>query len=106
MPRGSLIESPDGSAHRQSVAAISHELAIHAISLYKFRKAWRLQGKVVPGFQMNPVGCGPVDKFTGVLETGGLNATEEKATARSGARSLSRWSAGLRPPRIPTPSCY
>ena len=60
----------------------------------------------MPGFQMNPVGCGPVVKFTRVLETAGMNATEGIASARSGARYPSRWSAGLRPPRIPMPSCY
>jgi len=34
--------------HRQSVARISEELGIHVITLYKWRKAWRLQGEVVP----------------------------------------------------------
>jgi hypothetical protein len=33
--------------HRQSVAPISAELAIHIVTLYNWRKAWRLQG-VVP----------------------------------------------------------
>ena len=33
--------------HRQSVARISEELGIHVITLYKWRKAWRLQGEVV-----------------------------------------------------------
>jgi transposase-like protein len=35
--------------HRQSVARISEELGNHVITLYKWRKAWRLQGEVVPG---------------------------------------------------------
>ena len=34
--------------HRQSVARISEELGIHAITLYKWRETWRLQGEVVP----------------------------------------------------------
>ena len=34
--------------HRQSVARISEELGIHVITLYKWRKAWRLQGEVLP----------------------------------------------------------
>ena len=34
--------------HRQSVARISEELGIHVITLYKWRKTWRLQGEVVP----------------------------------------------------------
>jgi len=33
---------------RQSVARIAEELGIHVITLYKWRKAWRLQGEVVP----------------------------------------------------------
>ena len=63
-----------GPPHRQSVAAISQELGIHVITLYKWRKAWRLQGDVVPASQKDPES--PADKFTVVLETAGLNATE------------------------------
>ena len=37
-----------GPPHRQSPAAISQELGIHVITLYKLRKIWRLQGDVVP----------------------------------------------------------
>ena len=32
-----------GPPHRQSVAEISKELGIHVITLYKWRKAWRLR---------------------------------------------------------------
>ena len=32
--------------HSQSVARISEELSNHVISLYKWRKTWRLQGEV------------------------------------------------------------
>jgi transposase-like protein len=62
--------------HRQSVAEISHELSIHLLTLYKWRKAWRLQGEVVPATQNDPEGFGPADKFTVVLETAGFNAAE------------------------------
>jgi hypothetical protein len=34
--------------HRQSVAWISEELSIQLATLYNWRKAWRLQGEVVP----------------------------------------------------------
>jgi len=34
--------------HRQSVAQISAELGIHIVTLYNWRKTWRLQGEVVP----------------------------------------------------------
>ena len=33
---------------RQSVARISEELGIHVITFCQWRKAWRLQGEVVP----------------------------------------------------------
>ena len=62
--------------HRQSVAQISAELGIHVVTLYNWRKAWRLQGEVVPASQKDPEGWGPADKFTVVLETAGLNETE------------------------------
>ena len=61
---------------RQSVAQISAELGIHVVTLYNWRKIWRFQGEVVPASQKDPEGWGPADKFTVVLETAGLNATE------------------------------
>jgi hypothetical protein len=54
----------------------TQELGIHVITLYMWRKAWRLQGEVVPATQKDPEGWGPADKFTVVLESAGLNATE------------------------------
>jgi transposase-like protein len=68
--------------HRQSVARISEELGIHVITLYKWRKAWRLQGEVVPASEKAPEGWSATDKFTVVLETAGLNATELSAYCR------------------------
>ena len=68
--------------HRQSVARISEELGIHVMTLYKWRKAWRLQGEVVPASEKDPEGWGATDKFTVVLETAGLNATELSAYCR------------------------
>ncbi len=62
--------------HRQSVARISEELGIHVVTLYKWRKTWRLQGEVVPASAKDPEGWGATDKFTVVLETAGLDATE------------------------------
>ena len=35
--------------HRQSVAQNSAGLGVHVVTLYSWRKAWRLQGKVIPG---------------------------------------------------------
>lgn len=64
------------SPHGQKVARISSELGIHVITLYRWRKAWRLQGEVVPASQKNPEGWSAADNFTVVLETAGLNATE------------------------------
>ena len=68
--------------HRQSVARISEELGIHVITLYKWRKTWRLQGEVVPASEKEPEGWSAADKFTVVLETAGLNATELGAYCR------------------------
>ncbi len=68
--------------HRQSVARISEELGIHVITLYKWRKTWRLQGEVVPASEKEPNGWSAADKFTVVLETAGLNATELSAYCR------------------------
>ena len=58
------------------MAEIFQELGIHVITINKWRKAWRLQGEVVPATQKDPEGWGPADKFTVVLETAGLHATE------------------------------
>ena len=67
---------------RQSVAQISAELGIHVVTLYNWRKTWRLQGEVVPASEKDPEGWGATDKFTVVLETAGLNATELSAYCR------------------------
>ena len=68
--------------HRQSVTQISAELGIHVVTLYNWRKTWRLQGEVVPASEKDPEGWGATDKFTVVLETAGLNATELSAYCR------------------------
>jgi len=61
--------------HQQSVAQISAEQGIHVVTLYNWWKAWRLQVKVVPG-EKEHEGWSTADKFTVVLETAGLYATE------------------------------
>ena len=67
---------------RQSVAQISKELGIHIATLYAWRKAWRMQGEVVPASEKAPETCSTADKFTVVLESAGLNATELGAFCR------------------------
>ena len=67
---------------RQSVARISEETGIHICTLYAWRKGWRLEGEVVPASQKDPEGWSAADKFTVVLETAGLNATELSAYCR------------------------
>ena len=67
---------------RQSVAQISKELGIHIATLYAWRKAWRLQGEVVPASEKAPETWSTADKFTVVLESAGLNATELGAFCR------------------------
>jgi len=82
--------------HRQSVARISEDLGIHVITLYKWRKAWRLQGEVVPASETDPEGWTATDKFMVVLKTAGLNATGAAPTAVSGVYFQSGWSSGGR----------
>ena len=80
--------------NRQSIARISEELGIHVITLYKWRKTWRLQGEVVPASETDPEGWGAADKFTVVLETAGFNATELSAYCRERGlypEQVSRW---------------
>ena len=79
---------------RQSVVRISEELGIHVITLYKWRKTWRLQGEVVPASEKEPDGWSAADTFTVVLETAGLNATELSAYCRERGlfpKQVSRW---------------
>jgi transposase-like protein len=52
------------------------------VTLYNWRKAWRLQGEVVPASEKEPEGWSAADKFTVVLETAGLNDTELGAYCR------------------------
>ena len=79
---------------RQSVARISEELGIHVMTLYKWRKAWRLQGEVVPSSEREPEDWSAVDMFTVVLESAGLIATELSAYCRERGlfpEQVSRW---------------
>ena len=87
--------------HRQSVAQISAELGIHVVTLYSWRKAWRLQGQVVPASQKDPEGWGPTDKFTVVLETADLNANEMGGYCRKRGHFADQ--VARRPPRRPMP---
>jgi len=85
---------------RESVAQTSAKLVIHVVTLYSWRKAWRLERQVVPASQKDPEGWGPADKFTVVLETAGLNTTELSGYFREWVCIQSRWTAGAGPPRM------
>jgi transposase len=67
---------------RQSVAQFSAKLGIHMFTLYNWRKAWPLHGEVVPASEKEPDGWSAADKFTVVLDTARLNATELSAYCR------------------------
>lgn len=71
---------------RLSVARIVEELGVHVITLYKWGKASRLQGKVVLITEKDPDGWSDSDKFTVVLESTGHNSTELTGSIR--VRSL------------------
>ena len=64
------------------------------ITLYKWRKTWRLQGEVVPSSEKEPEGWRAADKFMVMLESTGLNATELSAYCRARGvfpNQVSRW---------------
>ena len=90
--------------HRQSVAQISAELGIHVVTLYNWRKAWRLLGEVVLASEKDPNGWSAADKFIVVLETAGLNATELSAYCRERGLYPEQWNAGVKLPKMPTKS--
>ncbi len=49
-----------GPPHCKSVPAISQELGIHVITLYKLRKGWRVQSDLVPASTKDPgIGAQP-----------------------------------------------
>jgi transposase-like protein len=77
-----------GPPQRQSVAQISKEFGIHVATLYNWRHNWRLHWEVVPASAKDPEGWSAADKFTLVLETAGLNATELSACRAQAFRSL------------------
>ncbi len=74
-----------GPPHRQSVAEISAELGINMVTLYNWRKAWRLKVEVMQASEKKLKGWSAADKFTVVLETAGMNATELSAYYRERA---------------------
>ena len=76
---------------RQSVAQISAELGIHVVTLYNWRKVWRLQGEVLPASEKEPEGWSATDKFTVVLETASLNITELSAYCQERGLFPERW---------------
>ena len=58
------------------------------MTLYKWRKIWRLKGEVVPASDKEPEGWNAADKFTVVLDSAGLNATELSARVLMQGRKL------------------
>ena len=88
--------------YRQSVAQISAELGIHEVNLYNWRKSWRLQGLVEPASERYPEGWGANDKFTVVLDSAGLKATELSAYCRERGLDPQHSSGGGRHPRMAT----
>jgi transposase len=76
------------------VARISEELGIHVMTLYKWRKTWRLQVEVVKASKKASESWSAADKFTVVLESAGLNAIELRAYCRERGlfqEQVSRW---------------
>jgi len=85
---------------RRSMAQISAELGIHGVTLYNWRKTWRLQGEVVPASEKETEGWCAANKFTVVLETAGLNSSELSAYCRERGlypEQVERWRQAARP---------
>ncbi len=61
------------------MAQISEELGILVMTLYKCRQAWRLHGELMPSSEREQEGWSAANKFTVVLESSVLNATELNA---------------------------
>ena len=88
------------------MSRISEQLGIHLVTLHNLRKAWRLQGEAVPASEKDLEGWSAADKFTVVLDTAGLNATELSAYCCElglHQEQLARW---RKAPRMPTTSLF
>jgi len=70
---------------------------MYAVTPYNWRKAWRLQGEVVPAPEKEPEGWSTAEKFMVVLENVGLNIIESGPTSGSVVSSLSWLSVGASP---------
>jgi transposase len=68
--------------HRQTVTQISAELGIHIVTLYNWRKAWLLEGEVVPASEKEAECWTAAAKLKVVLKTDRLHATELSAYCR------------------------
>lgn len=68
--------------HRQSIRQISVDTGIHATTLCRWRKNWRVEGHVVPATDKEAEQWNPSDKFSVVLETAGFNETELSSYCR------------------------
>jgi hypothetical protein len=63
----------------QRVAQISAELGTHLATLYNWKRAWRLQGEVVPASGKDPDGWFAADKITVALGQTGADKTNLEA---------------------------
>ena len=88
--------------HRQSVARISEELGIHVMTLYKWRKDWRLHGEVVPASEKEPtrgMGCdrqihrGSRNRWAVAVGLRSGTPIDSEPNDGSGACTRSRWNA-------------
>jgi transposase len=55
---------------RQSVTQMSAKLGIHVVTLYNWRKVWRLQGVVGPASEQGPEGLSAAELSTYCREQG------------------------------------
>lgn len=90
-------------SERLSVAEITAKLRIDVITLYNWKMAWLFQVEVVSTSVTDTGGWGAADKFTVVLKSAGLNATELSTDCRERdlyPKQVERWqrlSGSIRP---------
>lgn len=80
----------------KTIAEISKEEGISEATLYKWRKAARAEGRLMPDGDMSPNGWSAADKFAAVLETAALNEAELSTYCRERglyAEQLAQWRA-------------
>jgi len=109
MRRYNVAVNPDlrqwsSPPHRQRLAQISEELRIHIVTLYNWRKAWRLQGEAVLASAKEPEDLALLTSSRWFWRLQGSMPLSSAPIVVNGVCARSRWSAGGKHPRMSTRS--